>query len=501
MAYFINTSCDFAVLETGLGGRLDSTNFCIPAVSVITSIGFDHTAILGNTLGEIAGEKAGIIKKNIPVVSSYLEPEALARIKEEARLKGSPFYYFPECVSYRVKGRSERGSTFSASIHNCGTGMELNDACLSQPGDVFLENFLLSLLALTAAGMPFSEKGILEAAWSRIPFRMEKRGDILIDVAHNDSSLECLFKTVRDYFKPLKTNLHVGILKDKELTRISKKIFEYESMFSKIVLFDFPTPRGSGGRALFESLRALPQVKYSGEFPEILHEDGVLNVFTGSFQIIDRILDQISADRYEYSSFLNESLDIPEWEKIYTEAVNQKIPALRPFSCKFLYFLVKIARPEKILEIGTGSGYSTLWIARGLSGKAVLISLERDRKRFDLASKLFRDNPRVRVLHRDAFKYLGENSDIYDFVFLDAQKRDYLSYLELLKSRIKTGGILVADNFLLGGLTASLPELKKEKYQGGVRLLRAFNYELSRGGSFETLFVSIEDGLTIALKK
>ena len=74
---FAKQGCNAAVIEVGLGGRLDATNIVTPMVSVITSLSYDHTAVLGNTLAEIAGEKAGIIKQGVPVVSSPQKDEAL----------------------------------------------------------------------------------------------------------------------------------------------------------------------------------------------------------------------------------------------------------------------------------------------------------------------------------------------------------------------------------------------------------------------------------------
>ena len=76
LLHFQRQKVQAAVLEVGLGGRLDATNVCQPVVSVITSISFDHTQQLGNTLAAIAGEKAGIIKPGVPVVSGVVEPEA-----------------------------------------------------------------------------------------------------------------------------------------------------------------------------------------------------------------------------------------------------------------------------------------------------------------------------------------------------------------------------------------------------------------------------------------
>lgn len=90
-AYFAEEKVDIAVLETGMGGRLDSTNVVMPELSVITSIGYDHQQFLGNTLAAIAAEKGGIIKPGIPVVVSENEPEVLAVLSEKAKAVGAPF--------------------------------------------------------------------------------------------------------------------------------------------------------------------------------------------------------------------------------------------------------------------------------------------------------------------------------------------------------------------------------------------------------------------------
>jgi len=92
--HFAEEKVDIAVIETGLGGRLDATNIVIPLLSIITTIGRDHMAHLGETLGEIAFEKAGIIKKNVPVVTGPLAPEAMAVIREIASVKNSPLVTF-----------------------------------------------------------------------------------------------------------------------------------------------------------------------------------------------------------------------------------------------------------------------------------------------------------------------------------------------------------------------------------------------------------------------
>lgn len=91
--HFAKEAVDIAVIEVGLGGRLDSTNIIIPEVSLITNIGLDHTDMLGNTLSEIAGEKAGIIKESVPVVISERQPETSPVFEKVAREKNSPIHY------------------------------------------------------------------------------------------------------------------------------------------------------------------------------------------------------------------------------------------------------------------------------------------------------------------------------------------------------------------------------------------------------------------------
>jgi len=92
---FAEEQVDIAVVEAGMGGRLDSTNVIAPLVSVITNIDLEHTEFLGTTVGLIASEKAGIIKPGVPVVTGAVQPEVLAVIEQQARLAGSPVFRMP----------------------------------------------------------------------------------------------------------------------------------------------------------------------------------------------------------------------------------------------------------------------------------------------------------------------------------------------------------------------------------------------------------------------
>ena len=200
----------------------------------------------------------------------------------------------------------------------------------------------------------------------------------------------------------------------------------------------------------------------------------------------------------EYIKNLNQSMDNLEWENLYQNALKKNIPVVRKETAQLLYFLVKIKAPKNILEIGTGSGYSSLWIHKGMPEGAHFTTLERDNNRYNDALELFKDYSEIELIKTDAFSFLKETLQLFDFIFLDSQKRDYIDFLPIFENKISPGGLLVADNFLLNGKIIDLPDEDKVKYQGGVGLLNQFNQEISKHPGFETLFLSLEDGVVLA---
>src|SRR5690606_39183575 len=118
LAFFAEEQVDIAVVETGLGGRLDSTNIITPLLSVITNIGYDHTAMLGNTLPEIAGEKAGIIKPNVPAVVGERQTAVADVFERVATEKGSPLRFASEEWDIENLGRSERHLHVGVTRHD-----------------------------------------------------------------------------------------------------------------------------------------------------------------------------------------------------------------------------------------------------------------------------------------------------------------------------------------------------------------------------------------------
>lgn len=117
--YFAHEKVDFAVLETGMGGRLDSTNVCFPVMTVITNIGHDHMQFLGDTFEKIAFEKAGIIKNNIPVVIGKKQPETIPVFEKVAQERNAPILFAEDHVSFRkLTSESVKVTNYDAWVEN-----------------------------------------------------------------------------------------------------------------------------------------------------------------------------------------------------------------------------------------------------------------------------------------------------------------------------------------------------------------------------------------------
>jgi dihydrofolate synthase/folylpolyglutamate synthase len=230
--YFYEKNVDYVVLEVGLGGRLDSTNVVNPILSVISSISFDHMDILGDTLEEIAYEKAGIIKDNVPVVI-YPQDRSVYRIIEKIAADKNC------AVTYADRGEVSLSRVFIDEDF-IGQEIEVNTRTkeytvkLSLLGKHQLMNCLTAVTAIEAlikTGIVISEKSIIEGL-SKVKWmaRMEvlnKNPLVVIDGAHNRDGMFMLIKSIKEYFEYDKLILILGILADKEVEKmvglISKK--------------------------------------------------------------------------------------------------------------------------------------------------------------------------------------------------------------------------------------------------------------------------------------
>jgi len=201
--YFAEQAVDIAIIEAGLGGRLDSTNVIKPEVCGITSISYDHMAQLGHTLEKIAEEKAGIFKSGVPIVSSP-QPrgvrQVLARVAEEVK---APLYFTGKDIEFSFRFESSRtlGPHTRVSL-SAGTS-RFEHLAVPMPGDHQAVNcgLALSLMAiLKDKGFQIDDQKAIEGlAKTRLPGRMEvinEQPRIMIDGAHNAASVEALMRAI-----------------------------------------------------------------------------------------------------------------------------------------------------------------------------------------------------------------------------------------------------------------------------------------------------------------
>ncbi len=237
LKYFEQEKVDAAVIEVGLGGRLDATNIITPVVSVITSLSYDHTYLLGNTLSEIAREKAGIIKPGVPVVLAPQENEARRVIQEISLERSAPLLEVGTDYRFHRQARSLEGQDFTIWPVNkhpresITLDEKMNDhaeapVLLSIPllGDHQIENAATAYVALQLfheRGLLIDEDHIREGfAKTHWPARFEilqRFPPVVVDAAHNHDSARRLRETLDDFFPGKGVILVFGASEDKDI--------------------------------------------------------------------------------------------------------------------------------------------------------------------------------------------------------------------------------------------------------------------------------------------
>ena len=225
--YFARQKVTAAVFEVGLGGRLDATNVVTPRVAVITSLSYDHMAVLGNTLTLIAGEKAGIIKPGIPVVSAPQPEEALAVLEKVAAERKVGLTLVGRDVNFRGLEHTLDGQALEiieqpSSGPNSHHGQEPKSVILRIPllGMHQVVNAVTAYTALRTSGFSLSEQAIQKGFASvRWPCRFEilsRQPVVVLDSAHNADSARRLRQTLDDYFPGRPVVWVFSILEDKD---------------------------------------------------------------------------------------------------------------------------------------------------------------------------------------------------------------------------------------------------------------------------------------------
>ena len=218
--YFRRQRVQIAVVETGLGGRLDATNIVLPLVSVITRIGLEHTEYLGNTIEAIAGEKAGIVKQGRPVVCGAMPDEARAAIRRVAAERNALFVDAAEVATVRRATQSLTGQKIAVNTE----GADYGTATVRLLGRHQLENVATALAAVeaiaTAGRLPLTPEVVvrgLEA--TRWPARLDVLGEappVILDGAHNPDAAHGLAVALKELFKKKPLALVWGMCTDKD---------------------------------------------------------------------------------------------------------------------------------------------------------------------------------------------------------------------------------------------------------------------------------------------
>lgn len=251
-SYFSKKEVDLVLMETGLGGRLDTTNVIQPFLSIITSISLEHTSILGNTLGEIASEKAGIIKSGAPVISGVNAREPAKVIEEKASSLGVPHYQLGKDFHVGNVKQSEQGQSFSFSLAD----RSIENVEMQMLGRHQIENAALAIAAVLVGMENIDEKSILkgigEAKWEG---RFEKISDeplVIIDGAHNPAGIDVLMETLKLNYPEYKYRFIFSSFKDKNYSQMLRGL---ETETIEIVITEFEHERAADAQTLYEECR------------------------------------------------------------------------------------------------------------------------------------------------------------------------------------------------------------------------------------------------------
>jgi len=267
--YFAEQKVDIAIIEAGLGGRLDATNTINPLATVITTIGLEHKEFLGNTLEDIAFEKASVIKENTPCVTGVKDMPALKVIKDMARSKKAPLYEIDKHFSclplskyeFSYNGIKMHGKTFTLErligknqFYNASVAIAVAELLQDKGFQLTYENIY---------------NGIKNTYW---PGRFEiirHFPPFIIDGAHNPQGIDSLTENLKTYFPENKFKIILTVLKDKDIFEMVKKIMPFAS---EIVLVPNKNERSYKIEELKEMFKDNSIFSFAKNIPSVIKE-------------------------------------------------------------------------------------------------------------------------------------------------------------------------------------------------------------------------------------
>ncbi|MDQ0232808.1 bifunctional folylpolyglutamate synthase/dihydrofolate synthase [Metabacillus malikii] len=289
---------DFLLLETGLGGRLDSTNIIEkPILSLITNVGYDHMNILGDTIEEIAAEKAGIIKDSVPVFTTAENRAALQVITEVANTKNAPIHRYADEMKILDHQSFEDGEKFSIQTSH----RTYEDLFISMMGEHQTKNALLAVAAmdyLIQTGIAHIteqqiRKGLKHTMWKGRFEKVLTNPEVIIDGAHNIEGIESLVKTLERHYNNREIHFLVSVLEDKDYAAMISKLASVATSMH-FTTFDFP--RATPSYKLY-SVCSIENKTFHDDWQDILLEllnsyennDNSLIIIVGSLYFISLV--------------------------------------------------------------------------------------------------------------------------------------------------------------------------------------------------------------------
>jgi dihydrofolate synthase / folylpolyglutamate synthase len=295
LLYFADQQPDIVIYETGLGGLYDSTNVITPLLSMITNIGYDHMAILGETIGEIAYQKSGIIKENIPVVTTVEQEEALEVIKEQAKKMGSEIFIGNQDFFFHHNRSLKTGEEFFYKyMRNVPVIYEILMKGIHQVKNASLALAALEILQKDGHYQFTSsqiKKGLRQASWAGRFEKVAEEPDIIIDGAHNLQGVQALKETIKKHYEGKRIFLLFAALQDKAYAEMMGELEEivHEAYFTS---FDFPRA-ASADQLMAEG--SFKEAHAFSSWPEALEtvkgrlEEKDVLIITGSLYFISEI--------------------------------------------------------------------------------------------------------------------------------------------------------------------------------------------------------------------
>ena len=279
--YFSKEKIDIAIIEVGLGGRLDSTNVVTPLISVITKVDMDHQQYLGNTIQEIAAEKAGIIKSSIPCITNNRNEVVLGVITQKCISKNSELIKIVDFCEFKIKTMNLDGTFIDLKIGND----IFNNLYINLAGNHQIENAILAIgtLLILRSKLKISAnyitEGVGDIQWKGRINLISKEPFIIIDVSHNTSGFNRTLSFLSNYFTEEQLNVVTALQEDKDFQKISE-LLSYSS--KEVYLVDLKL-----GKPLKPS-----------KFADVLYQKGIATTIINSIDEINpKILQSKKLDK------------------------------------------------------------------------------------------------------------------------------------------------------------------------------------------------------------